>query len=171
MPGMAVRPDRRRATEYPKKPPRMRWTTLKLRSRRVRSYLLQKHGGVTMSIETIAITGRRRQPLRRKLNPLWWFLNDAEQRLDDGTTGWYMPGQPQWLRRLCWELRNPLQNLRAFVLGVQDKNYRVVGRAPVMTVQRDDLVPPQLGWQWCVLYGGDLVVPRVFVSHCGRRVT
>jgi hypothetical protein len=41
---------------------------------------------------------------------------------------------------------NPLQNLRAFVLGVQDKNYRVVGLAPVMTVQRDDLVPPQLGW-------------------------
>jgi hypothetical protein len=98
-------------------------------------------------------------------------LNDAEQRLDDGTTGWYMPGQPQWLRRLCWELRNPLQNLRAFVLGVQDKNYHVIGRAPVMTVQRDDLVPPQLGWQWCVLYGGDLVVPRAFVSRCGRRVT
>ena len=61
---------------------------------------------------------------------------------------------------------NPFQNLRAYVLGVQDRNYTVVGRAPVLTVQRDDLQPPERGWQWCLL---KLPLPLPFVSYSGPR--
>ena len=36
-------------------------------------------------------------------------------------------------RDFYWNfLRNPLQNFRCFVIGVQDRNYTVTGRAPVM---------------------------------------
>lgn len=121
--------------------------------------------------ESYTFTGRTRVPLSKKLNPIWWLGNDAEQILDDGTTDWYMPGKPQWMRRLFWEFRNPLQNFRSFVVGVQDKNYTVRGKTPVLTVQRNDLSPPELGFQWCVLSGGDLVVPRPFVSYSGKRNT
>jgi hypothetical protein len=46
----------------------------------------------------------------------------------------------------------------------------VIGRAPVMCVQRNDLLPPETGFQWCVLHGGDLRVRRFFVSYSGKRV-
>jgi hypothetical protein len=120
----------------------------------------------TTRIDSHTFTGRTLKRLTKKLNPMWWFQNDDEQRLDDGTTDWYRPGQPQWLRRLAWELRNPFQNLRAYVIGVQDRNYTVVGRAPVLTVQRDDLQPPERGWQWCLLR---LLLPLPFVSYSGSR--
>ena len=32
---------------------------------------------------------------------------------------------------------NPLQNFRCYVIGIQDRNYSVVGREPVLTVQRN----------------------------------
>jgi hypothetical protein len=119
--------------------------------------------------ETAVITGRVAIPLSKKLNPLWWFKNDAEQRLNDGTTDWYMPGKPEWLRSFFWEFRNPLQNFRAFVVGVQDRNYSVTGRAPVMTAQRNDLQPPEHGWQWCVIsLSGWFPLP--YVSYSGKRV-
>ena len=28
------------------------------------------------------ITGRERAPLRQKMNPMWWFMNSAEQTVD-----------------------------------------------------------------------------------------
>jgi hypothetical protein len=118
-------------------------------------------------IDRYTYTERALKPFSLKLNPIWWLKNDDEQKLDDGTTDWYRPGQPQWLRRLAWELRNPFQNLRAYVLGVQDRNYTVIGRHPVLTVQRDDLHPPNRGWQWCVIKLGVLRLP--FVSYSGRR--
>jgi hypothetical protein len=120
------------------------------------------------SLSRAEISGRIPISLYLKLNPIWWFGNNAEQNLAQAP--WYEPDRPQWLRAVLWNLRNPLQNLRSFVLGVQDRNYRVVGRAPVLTVQRDDLVPPELGWQWCICYGGDLWLPRPFVSYCGKHV-
>jgi hypothetical protein len=51
---------------------------------------------------------------------------------------------------------------------VQDRNYSEWGRSPVITVQRNDLQPPEFGWQWCVLAVGRLRLP--FVSYSGRRV-
>jgi hypothetical protein len=114
------------------------------------------------------ITGRKRAPLRKKMNPVWWFMNSSEQTVDEAP--WYRPALPYWQRRPYWSIRNPLQNLRAFVLGVSDKNYSIIGRAPVMCVQRNDLLPPKTGFQWCMLYAGDLRLPRFFVSYSGERV-
>jgi hypothetical protein len=113
------------------------------------------------------ITSRERAPLRQKMNPMWWFMNSTEQTVDEAP--WYRPAWPYWRRWLCWSLRNPLQNLRAFVLGVSDRNYNIIGRAPVMCVQRNDLLPPEIGFQWCVLHGGDVRLPRFFVSYSGQR--
>jgi hypothetical protein len=111
------------------------------------------------------ITGRTRKPLLKKLNPIWWFLNDDEEQ----TAPWYQPQWPQWRRDFYWNfLRNPLQNFRCYVVGVQDRNSSVWGRKPVMTVQRNDLQPPEFGWQWCVLAVGPLRLP--FVSYSGRCV-
>ena len=115
------------------------------------------------------ITGRSPKPLSKKLNPLWWFQNDDEQKETDPDTQWYHPDWPQWRRHLYWNyFRNPLQNFRAYVVGVSDRNYTLTGRAPVMTVQRDDLNPPERGFQWCVLKLGALFLP--FVSYVGRYV-
>jgi hypothetical protein len=147
---------------------------------------------MAMIVETQSITGRTPKPLLKKLNPIWWFQNDDEEQ----TAAWYNPQWPQWRRDFYWNfLRNPLQNCRCycgwyafaivaaitllvwppfvplslfFIGGVQDCNYSVWGRAPVMTVQRNDLQPPERGFQWCVLAVGPLRLP--FVSYCGRRV-
>jgi hypothetical protein len=118
---------------------------------------------------TSAVTGRVRVPFLTKITPRFWFANSFEQTLADAP--WYEPNLPQAKRESDWNNRNPAQNFRAVVLGVQDKNYSVRGRAPVMTVQRDDLQPPEKGWQWCVLYGGDLWVPRFFFGRCGNWIT
>jgi hypothetical protein len=117
-------------------------------------------------IESQEITGRTPVPLRKKLNPIWWFGKDLEQTLAEAA--WYMPDAPQWKRRLFWEFRNPLQNFRAVVIGVGDRNYKVTGKAPVLAVQRDDLDPPETGWQWCVIRLGLLLLP--FVSYSGPRL-
>jgi hypothetical protein len=92
-------------------------------------------------VESYTFTGRTPKPWYKKLNPIWWVQNDDEQNLDSGGAGGgappdYMLGEPQWKRRLFWEFRNPFQHLRCYVLGVQDRNYTVTGRAPVLTTQR-----------------------------------
>lgn len=109
-------------------------------------------------------TGRTRVSFWKKVNPLWWFGNDTEQTVDEAT--WYHPEWPHWRRWLVWNVfRNPLQNFRAFVVGVQDRNYTVVGKAPVLTVQRDDL--GETGWQYSLI---KLAIPLPFVSYSGKRV-
>jgi len=114
------------------------------------------------------ITGRKRASLQQKMNPVWWFMNSSEQTVNEAP--WYRPAWPYWRRWLYWSLRNPLQNLRAFVVGVSDKNYNIIGRAPVMCVQRNDLLPSETGFQWCVLHGGDLRMRRFFVSYSGNEL-
>lgn len=116
-----------------------------------------------------SVTGRVQVPFLTKLSPRFWFANNFEQTLDQAP--WYEPNTEQGQRETDWNIRNPAQNLRAVVLGVGDKNYNVRGKAPIMTVQRNDLQPPELGWQWCVLSGGDLWFPRIFVCHCGKWIT
>ena len=61
---------------------------------------------------------------------------------------------------------NPLQNFRCYVIGIQDRNYSVVGREPVLTVQRNDLQPPENGFQWCLI---KTRLPRPFLSYSGKR--
>jgi hypothetical protein len=113
--------------------------------------------------QSAEITGRTLKPLSKKLNPVWWFQNEDEQNLTEAP--WFMPDSAQWYRQLRWELRNPLQNFRCYVVGVQDRNYRVTGKAPVMSVQRDDLDPPETGFQWCWLR---LTIPLPFISYSGK---
>ncbi len=111
------------------------------------------------------VTGRHPVSVLLKLNPLWWFGNDSEQTVDQAP--WYMPDAPEPLRRLAWQFRNPFQNFRSYVMGVQDQNYRVTGRSPVTLVQRNDLTPPEKGWQWSVI---NTPIPLPFVSYSGSNV-
>src|SRR6266550_3998029 len=113
-------------------------------------------------MDSYTFTDRVKQPWYKKINPIWWFQNDTEQTVDQAS--WYHPDWPEWRRKLMWEFRNPLQNFRAFVVGVQDKNYTVYGKAPVLTVQRNDLAPPEDGVQYCFVMG---FLP--FWSYCKGR--
>lgn len=124
---------------------------------------------VVVTIEKVVFCGRTRKPLSKKLNPLWWVQNDDEQTIDEAP--WYLPDRSRWWRWLCWNVfRNPLQNFRAYVVGVQDRNYTVIGKVPAETVQRDDLNPPEKGWQWCFLrLSWWQWLP--FFSYSGKRIT
>ena len=115
-----------------------------------------------MPIETVVVTGRKREPLRNKLNPFWWFLNDQEPKPPD----WYLPGGQALTRVILWYLRNPFQNFGNYVLGVCDRSYTVCGPAPVMMVMWDDAAPPLTGWKWSLIKLGCFWLP--FVSYSGR---
>jgi hypothetical protein len=111
---------------------------------------------------------REKIRLSIKLNPLWWLGNDTEQTVDQAE--WYHQDWPEWRRSLGWALRNPLQNFRAFVIGVQDRNYEVEvvhGNPDPQVVQRNDV--GEYGYQVIKLkfkYGMQLP----FVSYSGKRV-
>lgn len=119
-------------------------------------------------MDSFTFSGRARKPLWKKLTGMfwWWWMNDDNQTVDQAT--WYHREWPQWRRWLVWNVfRNPLQNFRAFVVGVQDRNYTVIGKYPVQCVQRDDLIPPETGWQYCLI---KTAVPLPFVSYSGKRI-
>jgi hypothetical protein len=117
-------------------------------------------------VDKYTFSGRTRVPLIKKLNPIWWFGNDTEQSADEAP--WYHPEWSRARRYFYWNfLRNPLQNFRCFMIGVQDRNYVVTGRYPVLTVQRDDLVSREYGFQCSVIW---LLVPRPFISYSGKYV-
>lgn len=119
-------------------------------------------------MDSYTFTGRQKKPLGKKLNPVWWWMNDDEQTVDQAD--WYHPEWPRWRRVLYWNaFRNPLQNFRCYVIGVQDRNYTVYGRRPVLTVQRNDLQPPETGWQWCVILLSGWF-PLLFLSYSGSRL-
>src|SRR5260221_4811075 len=69
------------------------------------------------------VEGRKRCPLKYKLNPIWWFQNSYEQQLSEAP--WFEPDKPQAKRERDWLLRNPFQNANLFVFGVADRNYTV----------------------------------------------
>jgi len=55
----------------------------------------------------------------KKINPLWWLGNCDEPLPPDDK----FIGQPQWLRRLRWFLRNPFHNFTYYVIGVADRKF------------------------------------------------
>ena len=61
-----------------------------------------------------AFLDREKISWSKKLNLLWWFGNDSEQTVYQAD--WYHPGWPQWRRKLMWNLRNPIQNFRGYVM-------------------------------------------------------
>ena len=69
-----------------------------------------------------------------------------------------------------WNLRNPLQNFRAYVIGVQDRNYKLAvvhGNPDPLVVQRNDV--NEAGFQVTkpILESG-LQLP--FASYSGKHV-
>jgi hypothetical protein len=114
--------------------------------------------------QTASVSGRVHQPLWKKLNPLWWFLNDDEPDPPD----WQLPGKPYILRQLSWYLRNPLQNFGRYVLGVSDRNYTVVGTAPVYAAIPSDVDPNNTGWKFSNIYVNGFPLP--FIAYESERV-
>jgi hypothetical protein len=108
---------------------------------------------------TASVTGRVRQPIWKKLNPVWWFLNDDEPDPPD----WQLPGKPYIIRQLSWYVRNPLQNFGKYVLGVGDRNYAVVGTTPVYATIWSDVDPVKTGWKVSTIRVDGLRLP--FVSY------
>lgn len=65
-------------------------------------------------------------PWYKKINPLWWFgnANDSVDSLEkDGRPSHpnFYPNKPLWYRKLMWGIRNPLNNLFFFVIGLEDR--------------------------------------------------
>ena len=119
--------------------------------------------GIKDGVEELRIEGRQKFPLCKKLNLIWWFLNEHEPTPPD----WYRPEQNLPLRLASWYLRNPFQNAGNYVFGVCDRNFTVRGRAPAMWTTCDDLDPPRIGLKWSVISLGCLRLP--FVSYASTR--
>jgi hypothetical protein len=118
---------------------------------------------VENGVEEVLVGGRRKFPLYKKLNLVWWFLNEYETTPPD----WYHPEQSFLLRLPSWYLRNPFQNAGNYVFGVCDRNFTVRGVTPAMWISRDDLDPPCTGFKWSIISLGCLRLP--FVSCAGGR--
>ena len=116
-------------------------------------------------IETQTVTGRTPVAWWKKINPIWWFLNNDEPLPKTGLASYY-PGRPYWLAVISWYIRNPLVNFSDYVVGVCDRNYVIYGSAPVMTVILSDI--GKTGWHWSVIKLGILRLP--FVSYAGKRI-
>ena len=95
---------------------------------------------------------------------MWWFLNDDEPDPPD----WQLPGKSYLIRQLSWYARNPLQNFGNYVLGVHDRNYTVVGTAPVYITNWSDVGLNQQGWKISSIHLGALRLP--FVSYEGEYI-
>jgi hypothetical protein len=111
-----------------------------------------------------SVTGRIPQPLWKKLNPVWWVLNDDEPDPPD----WQLPGKPYLLRQLSWYVRNPFQNFGKYVLGVCDRNYTVVGSPPVYSTTWSDIDTSMTGWKVSTINVGGLRLP--FVAYESEHV-
>ena len=115
-----------------------------------------------------AFLDREKISWSKKLNLLWWFGNDSEQTVYQAD--WYHPGWTQWRRKLMWNLRNPLQNFRAYVIGVQDRNYKLSvfhGNPDPLVVQRNDVKEAGFQVTKLILESG-LQLP--FSSYSGKHV-
>lgn len=115
------------------------------------------------NIEEVLVEGRQKFPPYKKLNLVWWFLNEYESMPPD----WYHHGQNFWLRLVSWYIRNPFQNAGNYVFGVCDRNFTVRGPAPAMWTTYDDLDPPRTGLKWSIIRLGCLRLP--FVSYVSAR--
>ena len=113
---------------------------------------------------TASVTGRVQQPIWKKLNPVWWFLNDDEPDPPD----WQLPGKPYFIRQLSWYARNPLQNFGKYVLGVSDRSYTVVGTAPVYAAVWSDVNPSKTGWRVTTIHVSGLRLP--FISYENEHI-
>lgn len=103
------------------------------------------------------ITDRTPIAWTKKINPWWWLWNDVQPFPD--------PGQVKhtgWLGQLEWWVRNPCANFVGFVIGVNDRNYRIIGTAPVWAGSLRDV--GRTGWKWSVI---DIGLGLPFISYAG----
>jgi hypothetical protein len=107
--------------------------------------------------QTGSVTGRVQHSVWKKMSPLWWFLNDDEPDPPE----WQLPGKPFFIRQLSWYGRNPLQNFGKYVVGVHDRNYTVVGTAPVYATTWSDFDPSKTGWKFSTIHLGALRLPFI----------
>jgi hypothetical protein len=114
--------------------------------------------------ETFIWITRVRKPLSKKLNPIWWFQNDD----DPDPPTWYHPEWAGWRRMLTWHvIRNPGHNFMFYVVGVQDRNFTVWGKTPVMETDASD--SGQYGARWCVILPGrEVWIPLPYFSWTGK---
>jgi hypothetical protein len=109
--------------------------------------------------QTASVTGRVKQPIWKKFNPVWWLLNDDEPDPPD----WQLPGKPYVIRQLSWYARNPFQNFGKYVFGVCDRNFTVTGTAPVYATNWSEIDPSKTGWKVSTIQVGALRLP--FASY------
>jgi hypothetical protein len=114
--------------------------------------------------QTASVHGRVAHPIWIKFNPVWWLLNDDEPDPPD----WQLPGKPYLIRQLSWYARNPLQNFGNYVVGVHDRNYTVIGTAPVYATNWSDFAPNMQGWKTSTIQLGALRLP--FVSYENEHI-
>jgi hypothetical protein len=128
--------------------------------------LLPESWSISPDGRTASVTGRIQEPIWKKLNPVWWFLNDDEPDPPD----WQLPGKPYLVRQLSWYARNPFPNFGKYVLGVYDRNYTVVGTAPVYatTWSDNDIDPNKTGWKVSTIHVWGLRLP--FVAYENEHV-
>lgn len=108
-----------------------------------------------MSIEQVTMTDRQPISLLKKLNPVWWLVGPDGWNVPDTNNGaTYLPHvRNPALRIFYWFFcRNPLINFVGFVVGVEDKNYTVVGPTPALLTTLRDATPPRNGWKWSVIW-------------------
>ena len=112
-------------------------------------------------------TGRVRKPWYKKFDPVWWFENDD----DPQPPAWYHPEWSEWRRWLTWHaVRNPGHNFMFYVLGVQDRNFTVWGKTPVLETDAAD--SGQYGSRWCVIQPGrEVWIPRPYFSWTGTWIS
>lgn len=100
-------------------------------------------------------------PLRKKLNPIWWFQNERDPNPPDN----FKPNLKKWKRRLLWFVRNPFHNFFWYVVGVDDNpNTKVIyWKFP------GGLYKPEGGWNFSIIRLRILFFP--FISYSGDNIT
>lgn len=89
---------------------------------------------------------------------LWCVFGNDE----DGPSGpsSFLPGRPEWIRRVAWWVRNPFHNFTFHVIGVPAP-FASVGDFP------NDVFAPGGGWNRCTRIGAN-GRRYPFVSYAGR---
>ena len=98
-------------------------------------------------------------------NIFWWFMNDGEPTAPPWyRPDWWKDSYPQWALNILWYIRNPLQNFGKYVMGVTDKNYVIIGSAPILASTMEDVGGYGFKWHVILLYGW---IPLPFASFNG----
>lgn len=112
-------------------------------------------------IETRYVTGRTPISWTKKVNPWWWLWNDIQPFPDTGQVK-----HGGWVGQVEWWIRNPFANFVGFVIGFNDRNFRITGTAPVEWGSLRDV--GRTGFKWSYLLIGGWA-PFPFVSYAGKH--